>query len=201
MKRLNVKHRVVLGLVGLTVSLVMLAFMLGVVPDRASAVREGRAALAEAIALHSTVAVMSTHVQHLEADYKLLADRNADLLSLALRRQDGQILVATGDHADHWQEMGGIPGDEEPAWGQWVPDHGKFNVLVTDTIVHHYSFFVQQDWLDRSSLLEDIRMANLPDTLPSKTARYYFPRLLRIAQQVPRGLKRKLSLMNPRAKA
>ncbi|MFB3886836.1 MAG: response regulator [Thermodesulfobacteriota bacterium] len=103
---LNVKHRVVLGLVGLTVSLVMLAFMLGVIPDRASAVREGRAALAEAIALHSTVAVMSNNIQHLESDFKLLVDRNSDLFSLALRRQDGQILVATKDHAGHWQDMG-----------------------------------------------------------------------------------------------
>ncbi len=128
MRRLNVKHRVVLGLVGLTVSLVMLAFMLGVIPDRASAVREGRVALAEAVALHTTVAVMSNHVQNLEADFKLLADRNADLLSLALRGQDGQILVATEDHADHWQDMGGaysidtqvqVPiWAEERKWGQ-----------------------------------------------------------------------------------
>jgi signal transduction histidine kinase/CheY-like chemotaxis protein len=107
MRKFNVKHRVVLGLVGLMVSLVMLAFILGIVPDRESAVREGRAALAESIAVHSTMAVMSTNLQHLEADFKLLADRNADLLSLALRRQDGQILAATEDHADHWQDMGG----------------------------------------------------------------------------------------------
>ena len=107
MRRLNVKYRVVLGLVGLTVSLVMLAFLLGIVPDRASAVREGRAALAEAIAVHSTSVVMTTDVQRLETDFKLLADRNADLLSLALRRQDGGALVATEDHADHWQDMSG----------------------------------------------------------------------------------------------
>jgi signal transduction histidine kinase/CheY-like chemotaxis protein/HPt (histidine-containing phosphotransfer) domain-containing protein len=110
------------------VSLVMLAFMLGIVPDRESAVREGRAALAESIAVHSTMAVMSTNLQHLEADFKLLADRNADLLSLALRRQDGQILAATEDHAEHWQEMGGeyskdtqvqVPiWAEERKWGQ-----------------------------------------------------------------------------------
>ena len=80
MRRLNVKHRVVFGLVGITVSLVMLAFLLGIVPDRASAVRDGRTSLAEAIAVHSTAAVISTHVQRLEADFKLLADRNADLL-------------------------------------------------------------------------------------------------------------------------
>ncbi len=97
----------------------------------------------------------------------------------------------------HWQQMGGIPNDEEPAWGQWVPDHGKFNVLVTNTLVQHYSFFVQQDWLDRSSVLEDLRRINLPDTLPSRISpRYFMPRLIRIAIQLPRVVPRKIrSLM------
>jgi PAS domain S-box-containing protein len=107
MRRWNVKYQVVLGLVGLTVSLFMLAFLIGIVPDRESAVREGRAALAEAIAVHSTAAVMTNNVQRLEADFKLLAERNADLLSLGLRREDGRALVLTEGHADHWQEMSG----------------------------------------------------------------------------------------------
>ena len=93
----------------------------------------------------------------------------------------------------HWTQMGGIPDGEEPAWGQWIPDHGKFNVLATDTLIHHYSFFVQQDWLDRSSLLEDIRITNQPGLARMRPVRYYGPRLLRIVQQLPRALRRKLS--------
>lgn len=94
----------------------------------------------------------------------------------------------------HWQELGGIPDAEEPAWGQWVPDHGKFNVLATDTLVQHYSFFVQQDWIDRTSLLEDIRAVNLPGTLSKHSlARYHLPRWVRIAQQVPAALRRRIA--------
>ncbi len=107
MKRLNVKDRVVIGLVGLTVSLIMLAFLLGIVPDRESAVRDGRTVLAEAIAVHSTSAVLSADVQRLKTDFNLMTNRNPDLLSLALRRKDGGALVATAHHADHWQDMGG----------------------------------------------------------------------------------------------
>jgi PAS domain S-box-containing protein len=136
MRRLNVKHRVVLGLVGLTVSFVMLAFMLGIVPDRVSAVREGRAALAEAIAVHSTVAVMSGNVEHLESDFKLLVDRNTDLLSLALRLQNGQILVATKGHADNWQDMSGEYSKDTqvqvPIWAKerkWGQLELRFKVL------------------------------------------------------------------------
>ena len=105
MRRLNVKDRVVIGLVGLTVSLIMLAFLLGIVPDRARAVREGRTVLAEAIAVHSTSAVLSTDIQRLETDFKLMTDRNPDLQSLALRRHDGGTLVATANHVAHWQDM------------------------------------------------------------------------------------------------
>lgn len=91
----------------------------------------------------------------------------------------------------HWTEMGGIPGDEEPAWGQWIPDHGKFNVLVTDTMVHHYSFFVQQSWLDRTTLLEDLRSANLPSSAHMNPLRRQIPRILRTLPQIPAALRRR----------
>jgi PAS domain S-box-containing protein len=129
MRRLSVKHRVVIGLVGLTVSLVMLAFIFGIVPDRESAVRDGRAALAEAVALHSTMAVMSTNLQNLEADYKLLTERNPDLLSLALRRQDGEILAATGGHADQWQNMGGEYSTDTQVQVPIYAEEGKWGTL------------------------------------------------------------------------
>ncbi|MFH0908138.1 MAG: hypothetical protein V1929_05190 [bacterium] len=93
----------------------------------------------------------------------------------------------------HWQQMGGIPKEDEPTWTQWVKDHDKFNVLVTNTLVNHYSFFVQQDWLDRGSLLEDLRRINLPDTLPHKSiAGYHLPRWRRTAMQIPAYIKRRL---------
>jgi hypothetical protein len=42
----------------------------------------------------------------------------------------------------HWMELGGIPGEEEPAWTQWVADHGKFNILATNTLLQHYWYLV-----------------------------------------------------------
>jgi hypothetical protein len=92
----------------------------------------------------------------------------------------------------HWDAMGGVPKDDEPAWTQWVVDHGAYNLLVTDAIVHHYSFFVQQDYLDRSSLLEDIRIANLPGTLTRNSPAYVLPRWVRIGRQVPGAIRRRL---------
>lgn len=128
MRRLNAKFLVVLGLVGLTESLVMLAVYLGIIPDRASAVREGRTSLAETIAVHSTELIMMGQFQRLAADFSLIVERNADLISLALRRDDGRSLVATGDHNDHWNAMPGEYSNDsqmqvpiwagERKWGQ-----------------------------------------------------------------------------------
>jgi len=76
------------------------------------------------------------------------------------------------------------------AQGEWIPRNNKSIVLVQHALVHHYSFFVQQEWLDRTSLLEDIRASNLPGTqsiLPGIIARWK-----RISAQILSILKRKL---------
>ncbi len=128
MKFLNPKARITMGLVGAMTSLVMLAFFLNIVPDRNSAVREGRAALAESIAVYSTALVKTAKSQRLRDDFNLLAERNPNLLSLALRHKSGDHLVSTGDHTDRWEEMIGeyskdsqvrvpiLSGEEK--WGQ-----------------------------------------------------------------------------------
>ena len=91
----------------------------------------------------------------------------------------------------HWQEIGGVPEQDENGWGEWIPKHGKFIVLATQGVVHHYSFFVQQDWLDRTSLIEDIRNANLPGTKTLRQ-RLQFARVRRIAIQLPQALIRRM---------
>ena len=48
-KRQTAKFRVALGQVGLLISILLVAILLGLVPDRRSAIREGRAVLAEAV--------------------------------------------------------------------------------------------------------------------------------------------------------
>ena len=52
MKGLTAKSRIALGQTGLLVSLLLFAIWLGLVPNRDGAIREGRAALAEAIAAY-----------------------------------------------------------------------------------------------------------------------------------------------------
>jgi hypothetical protein len=72
MKLLSPKIRITMGLIGVMISLVMVAFGLEIVPDRDSAVREGRTELAEAITVYSTALVATAKSQRLKDDFSLL---------------------------------------------------------------------------------------------------------------------------------
>ena len=87
-----------IGQVSLVVSILMTASLFGLMPDRIAAVRDGRAALAEAIAANSSILITQKDVGRLEGILGLVVDRNEDLLSAALRTEAGQRIVTLGDH-------------------------------------------------------------------------------------------------------
>ena len=102
MRGLSVKARIALGLVGLMVSLVLIASTLDLVPDRDAAMREGRTALAEVIAVNTSVWIQEGDLRRAEQTLRLAVDRNADLLSAAVRRADGTHVALFGEHEAHW---------------------------------------------------------------------------------------------------
>ena len=107
MKRLSAKCHIALGLTFLVVTMVLVAFYLGFVPDRLGAIRAGRAALAEAVAANSSVFISQSDIRRLEANLRLVVTRNSDLLSAAVRRLDGEAVVKIGEHDRHWRAMAG----------------------------------------------------------------------------------------------
>jgi PAS domain S-box-containing protein len=107
MKRFSAKFHIALGLTFLLVSLILVAFSLGLVPDRLGAIRQGRAALAEAIAANTSVFISHADIRRLEANLRLVVARNPEILSAAVRRADGEAVVAIGDHDRNWSAMSG----------------------------------------------------------------------------------------------
>ena len=96
----------------------------------------------------------------------------------------------------HWTRMGGVPAKDEPEWCAWIEENGQTNILDCSMIVQHYSFFVQQDWLDRSHILEELRRINLPATLSSTgSPAYWGPWLVRMVKQLPTVIPRKLKAL------
>ena len=130
------KTHIALGQTFLLTTLLLAAVILGLVPDRQSALREGRAALAEAIAVSGSASVTRGHIQQLEATLGLIVERNDDVLSAAVRRVGGRTLVAIGDHDQHWHRGAGDYSTDShvsvPIWSggqQWGQVELRFRPL------------------------------------------------------------------------
>ncbi len=99
---LSTKSRLTIGLVSLLTSVLLTASLFGLLPDPITPAREGRAALAEAIAANSSIFITQKDLERLEGVLGLVVNRNKDLLSAAIRIESGQRLVTIGDHEAHW---------------------------------------------------------------------------------------------------
>ncbi|MCP5056976.1 MAG: response regulator [bacterium] len=102
MKSLSPKTHISLGQTFLLINVLLAAILLGIVPDRDQAVREGRAALAEAVAVTGSALITRADLDGLRTTLSLAQERNDDVLSVAVRRADGVALVSVGDHEQHW---------------------------------------------------------------------------------------------------
>jgi PAS domain S-box-containing protein len=95
-KFLNARTYVAFGLAALAASVVLISSVLGIFPDRGGAVREGRAALAEALAASTTALVADRNQSQLHAVLSFVVSRNKSLLSAAVRKVDGSPVVTVG---------------------------------------------------------------------------------------------------------
>jgi PAS domain S-box-containing protein len=108
MNWISTRMRISIGLACLTLSVLLLSIVIDVFPDREKAVLEGRRTLCEAIAVNSSIMVSQQDLARLQAVLKVTAQRNPDILSAALRRDDGKLLIEVGDHRGQWK-----PPDDE----------------------------------------------------------------------------------------
>jgi len=101
--KLGARSKIALGQVGLLASVLLAASFLGLIPDQRSSIREGRAALAEAIAANSSALMTQKDLRRLEANLQFVVDRNADLLSAGLRTIEGRLVATVGPHESFWK--------------------------------------------------------------------------------------------------
>ena len=82
----------------------MSALALGLLPDRAGAIADGRVTLCETVTLTCSLAIARGDRETIETILDSVTLRNAELLSMALRREDGSVHTSVGDHENHWGE-------------------------------------------------------------------------------------------------
>jgi PAS domain S-box-containing protein len=102
MNHFSAKSRITIGLAGLLASVMCAAVLLGMLPDRTSAILEGRASLCESIAVASSDYISRGEVKRLNAFLETIVDRNPDVLSAGVRRTSGDLITELGDHVSQW---------------------------------------------------------------------------------------------------
>lgn len=106
--------RLALAILSVTVSTVLLAYSLGLIPDEDRAALEARAKTSEALAIQIAIAATKGDEALINDTIALVATRNRDIRSIALRRADGELFVQAGNHSLHWVE---------PTSGRSTPNH------------------------------------------------------------------------------
>ena len=104
MAALKAKTHIALGQTFLVTTLLLAAAVLGIMPDRLEAQRQGRTALAEALAVNGSALVTQANVRRLEATLRVVVERIADLLSAAVRRAGGRADTRQIEHGDPVQQ-------------------------------------------------------------------------------------------------
>ncbi len=102
MIRLSAKARIAMGMAMLVVTMLMLLSMTGVIPDHRKTAMWGRCAVSELIALQIRPVILQKDLQRMEGLLETIVNRNDEILSGAVRRKDGELVVTIGDHNALW---------------------------------------------------------------------------------------------------
>ena len=139
MIKFNAKSKIAMGQVGLLASVLLGASFFGLIPDQRMSIREGRAALAEALAANSSALVTQNDLRRLENDLNFVVERNDDLLSAGLRTEDGRLIATVGPHEESWRRLeSDLSTDSQvkvPIWAgstQWGFVELRFRPLVVE---------------------------------------------------------------------
>ncbi len=101
------KARIAIGQASIIVSLVLIAALLGLLPNETKVERQGRLVLAETIATNASLYITRSDIQRMHATLEVTVKRNPELLSAGVRRRDDKILEDIARHTQFWLPVKG----------------------------------------------------------------------------------------------
>lgn len=110
--------RISFGLAMLTVSMLLVADLLGLVPDTKKAELQSRKVIAESLAVQLSVKATDEQLHSVEETLRSVVERNDRVLSAAVRMVSGDLLIEFGNHSENWKLT---PGDRSTASQVQVP--------------------------------------------------------------------------------
>ena len=124
MKRfLSPTLQISLGLLSLTVSLIFIAYSFGLVPNEEKAALDARARISENLAVQLANLAGRNDTESIKDTIASVTSRDADVLSVGVRSEAGQLLVASENHGALWAE---------PSDGKSTPTHVQVPLVNGD---------------------------------------------------------------------
>ena len=102
MKSITPVVRISMGLVVLTCSLLIMLDLLGLIPRPEDGLVESRLRLCETLAAQAAAGVGTNDLSSARAALRVAVRRNDDVLSAAMRKANGRLLLVVGDHRALW---------------------------------------------------------------------------------------------------
>ncbi len=102
MKFLTAKTRITIGLTCLIITLLVTISSIGIGPNERQLKMAKRVALAESIAIGCSIHLNKKQIDEVEFLLTGLAERNHDVISAGIRRNNGRIDASFGDHEKSW---------------------------------------------------------------------------------------------------
>ncbi len=94
--------RISIGLVLLTLSILMMADLIGLAPDHDREILDKRKKVSESLAIEFSIAAQQSNFELIAQTLKAIVSRNEDILSAGLRRVNGKLMAQAGNHAEQW---------------------------------------------------------------------------------------------------
>lgn len=101
--RVHAVFRIALSMVGVVIAVVLGAFSLGLFPDVRQEKIAARKMMCESIAVQCCLAAQRNDTAMMQAVLTALRTRNDDILSVAIRRDDGRLVASAGEHEVAWR--------------------------------------------------------------------------------------------------
>ena len=102
MKNLTAASSITIGLVCSMVGILITANFLGLLPDQNVVITQGRAQLTESLAFSTSLLLSNNDRTGIEQILRNVATRQKQVRSIGVRRADGVVVVAVGDHNTLW---------------------------------------------------------------------------------------------------
>ena len=145
MRFLPIKAQIAIAQAFLLASIVILAAIFGLVPNRRVAEMQGRAKLCEALAVNTAILVNRNDIDTLQAMLETVVARHPQMLSVAVHKSGGVRIVEVGQHTANWNpnpddvsrdtQMPVPIRDGDRLWGAFEV---RFEPLATKGIVGYF---------------------------------------------------------------